>query len=72
MGATREPLDNRGLLALSPYWAWLISGSCELTRRAATPTKRVPCYREFLALCKDADPDIPILKQAKAEYAKLQ
>jgi hypothetical protein len=22
--------------------------------------------------CKDADPDIPILKQAKAEYAKLQ
>jgi serine/threonine protein kinase/tetratricopeptide (TPR) repeat protein len=29
-------------------------------------------YRDFLALWKDADPDIPILKQAKAEYAKLQ
>jgi DNA-binding winged helix-turn-helix (wHTH) protein/tetratricopeptide (TPR) repeat protein len=29
-------------------------------------------YREFLTLWKDADPDIPILKQAKAEYAKLQ
>jgi eukaryotic-like serine/threonine-protein kinase len=28
--------------------------------------------RDFLALSKDADPDIPILKQAKAEYAKLQ
>jgi hypothetical protein len=27
---------------------------------------------KFLALWKDADPDIPILKQAKAEYAKLQ
>jgi eukaryotic-like serine/threonine-protein kinase len=26
----------------------------------------------FFALWKDADPDIPILKQAKAEYAKLQ
>jgi len=26
----------------------------------------------FLALWKDHDPDIPILKQAKAEYAKLQ
>jgi hypothetical protein len=26
----------------------------------------------FSPLCKDADPDIPILKQAKAEYAKLQ
>jgi hypothetical protein len=29
-------------------------------------------YEEFLALWKDADPDIPILKQAKADYAKLQ
>ena len=29
-------------------------------------------YRDFLALWKDADPDIPILKQAKAEYAKIQ
>jgi len=29
-------------------------------------------YQDFLALWKDADPDLPILKQAKAEYAKLQ
>ena len=29
-------------------------------------------YQDFLAAWKDADPDIPILKQAKAEYAKLQ
>jgi len=29
-------------------------------------------YQDFLALWKDADPDIPILEQAKAEYAKLQ
>ena len=28
-------------------------------------------YQEFLALWNDADPDIPILKQAKAEYARL-
>jgi hypothetical protein len=28
-------------------------------------------YGDFLALWKDADPDIPVLKQAKAEYAKL-
>jgi hypothetical protein len=27
---------------------------------------------DFLVLWKDADPDIPILKQAKAEYAKLR
>jgi hypothetical protein len=29
-------------------------------------------YHDFLTLWKDADPDIPILKQAKVEYAKLQ
>jgi hypothetical protein len=36
-----------------------------------TPQART-AYQDFLALWKDADPDIPILKQAKAEYAKLQ
>ncbi len=34
--------------------------------------KAKAAYQDFLALWKDADPDIPILKQAKAEYAKLQ
>ena len=29
-------------------------------------------YQDFLILWKDADPDIPIYKQAKAEYAKLR
>jgi eukaryotic-like serine/threonine-protein kinase len=29
-------------------------------------------YEDFFARWKDADPDIPILKEAKAEYAKLQ
>jgi tetratricopeptide (TPR) repeat protein len=29
-------------------------------------------YKEFLTLWKDADPDVPILKEAKAEYARLQ
>jgi hypothetical protein len=29
-------------------------------------------YQDFFALWKDADPDIPILKAAKAEYAKLE
>jgi len=29
-------------------------------------------YQDFFALWKDADPEIPILKQAKTEYAELQ
>ena len=36
------------------------------------PHRALAAYKDFLTLWKDADPDIPILKQAKAEYAKLQ
>jgi tetratricopeptide (TPR) repeat protein len=43
--------------------AWALAGDKEKSRRA---------YQDFLALWKDADPDIPILKEAKAEYAKLK
>jgi tetratricopeptide (TPR) repeat protein len=35
-------------------------------------SRALAAYKDFLALWKDADPDIPILKEAKAEYAKLQ
>ena len=34
--------------------------------------KAKAAYKDFLTLWKDADPDIPVLKQAKAEYAKMQ
>jgi hypothetical protein len=38
--------------------------SRKLTRRAA--------YSDFLSLWKNADPDVPLLKQAKVEFAKLK
>ena len=38
----------------------------------AAHVRALAAYKDFLALWKDADADIPILKQAKAEYAKLQ
>ena len=43
--------------------AYVISGDTAKAKAA---------YKDFLDLWKDADPDIPILKEAKAEYAKLQ
>ena len=43
--------------------AYALSGDIPKSRTA---------YQDFLTLWKDADSDIPILKQAKAEYAKLQ
>ncbi|HLB92202.1 MAG TPA: hypothetical protein VJK27_07675, partial [Terriglobales bacterium] len=38
----------------------------------AARVRALAAYKDFLALWKDADADIPILKEAKAEYAKLQ
>ena len=38
----------------------------------AARVRALAAYKDFFALWKDADPDIPILKEAKAEYAKLQ
>jgi eukaryotic-like serine/threonine-protein kinase len=38
----------------------------------AARVRAIAAYKDFLALWKDADPDIPTLKEAKSEYAKLQ
>jgi Tfp pilus assembly protein PilF len=38
----------------------------------AARVRALAAYKDFLALWKDADPDIPILKEAKAEYARLK
>jgi tetratricopeptide (TPR) repeat protein len=65
-------LDHRGVVLNEPIGAlahlqlgraYVLQGDTAKARAA---------YNDFLSLWKDADPDIPILKQAKAEYAKLQ
>jgi serine/threonine protein kinase/tetratricopeptide (TPR) repeat protein len=38
----------------------------------AARVRALAAYKDFLTLWRDADPDVPILKEAKAEYAKLQ
>jgi len=50
-----------------------INGKCELRAYAVQDdtAKARAAYQDFLTLWKDADPDIPILKQAKVEYARL-
>jgi eukaryotic-like serine/threonine-protein kinase len=50
----------------------LQSKNSQGTDTDAARVRALAAYKEFLALWKDADPDIPILKQARAEYAKLQ
>ena len=39
---------------------------------AGDTAKAKAAYQDFFTVWKDADSDIPILKEAKAEYAKLQ
>jgi hypothetical protein len=39
---------------------------------AGDSAKARTAYQDFFALWKDADPDVPILKTAKAEYEKLK
>jgi eukaryotic-like serine/threonine-protein kinase len=59
-----------------PYWGQFYSlsylGLARGSVLAGDPAKAGKAYQEFLTLWKNADPDIPILKQAKAEYAKLK
>ena len=61
-----------GLCGTSPSGHWHTGNWAGHTRWQATPPKLVSPTKNFLTLWKDADPDIPIRKQAKAEYAKLK
>jgi len=58
-----------------PYWGQFYSlsylGLARASALAGDTAKARAAYQEFLTLWKDADPDIPILVQAKAEFAKL-
>jgi eukaryotic-like serine/threonine-protein kinase len=65
-------IDHPGLVVNEPIGAL---AHLELGRAYAMTgdtARAKSAYQDFLGLWKDADPDIPILKEAKAEYAKLQ
>ncbi|MGA8220921.1 MAG: protein kinase [Candidatus Acidiferrales bacterium] len=67
---------NWGSAWQHPYWGQFYSlsylGLARAAMLAGDAAKARKVYQDFLALWKDADPDIPILRQAKSEYAKLQ
>jgi eukaryotic-like serine/threonine-protein kinase len=67
----QKVLNHRGIVLADPVGtlahlqlgrAYVVSGDLTKARSA---------YRDFLTLWKDADPDLPVLKQARAEWAKL-
>ena len=65
-------LDHRGIVLNFPLGALARLNLARAYAVSGDTNKSRTAYQDFFALWKDADPDIPILKQAKEEYAKLQ
>ena len=65
-------LDHRGIVVSDPIGALARLQLGRAFALSGDKTKAKTAYQDFLTLWKDADPDIPILKQAKAEYARLR
>jgi tetratricopeptide (TPR) repeat protein len=68
----RKVLARQTLQQFSFQWSLAQLGLARAVAAQHDATNARTAYQDFFALWKDADPDIPILKEAKAEYAKLQ
>ena len=65
-------LDHRGIAINEPIGALAHLGLARAYVMQGDTTKARSAYRDFVTLWKDADRDIPVLRQAETEYAKLQ
>ena len=65
-------LDWRGVVINEPIGALAHLGLARAYVLQGDTVKARTAYQDFLALWKDADPDIPVLVAAKSEYARLQ
>ena len=68
----RKLTDRPGLVLNYPLGALAHLGLARAYKSTGDLQNSRQAYLDFLSLWKDADPDIPILKEAKVEYAKLQ
>ncbi|MGB7553205.1 MAG: protein kinase [Candidatus Korobacteraceae bacterium] len=68
----QKVLDHRGVVMNGPIGALAHLGLARAYALQGDNVKARAKYQDFLSLWKDADPNIPVLGQAKAEYAKLQ
>jgi len=65
-------LDHRGIVVSDPIGALARLQSGRAHALSGDTARAKSAYVDFLTLWKDADPDIPLLKHAQAEYAKLK
>jgi len=71
-GEFRKIIDHRGIVLTDPIGALAHLQLGRAYALSGDKTKAKSAYQDFLTLWKDADPDVPVFRQAKAEYAKLQ
>ena len=64
-------LDHRGIVWNAPIGALAHLGLGRACALSGDKTRAKIAYQDFLTLWRDADPDVPVLKQATAEYGKL-
>ncbi len=72
MNEFQKILDRRGQFDTSPLFPLAHLGLARAAAIAGDTAKSRQAYRDFFALWKDADADIPILIEAKKEYEKLK
>lgn len=65
-------IDHRGLVFNFSWGALARLGLARAYAMQSDTARTRAAYKDFLALWKDADPDVPLLKQAKAEYVRLK
>ena len=65
-------LDHRGIVGSDPIGALAQLQIARAFLLAGDKPRAKAAYNSFFTLWKEADPDIPVLKRAQAEYAKLK
>jgi len=68
----RKVLNHPGIVFNEPIGALAYLQLGRAYVLSGEDTKARSAYQDFLSIWKDADPDVPILKEARAEYAKLK
>jgi eukaryotic-like serine/threonine-protein kinase len=68
----RAVLDHRGVAPMAATWEMSQLGLARAYALLGDMARARTAYQDFMNQWKDADPDIPILKEARAEYARLQ
>jgi serine/threonine protein kinase/tetratricopeptide (TPR) repeat protein len=64
--------DHRGLAPTSPLYVLARLGTARAYAQQGDRAKARTAYQDFFVFWKDADADVPVLKQAKAEYDKIR